>query len=120
MIYTISKEFAFSASHQLLGLHEGHPCGRLHGHNYRVVVEMQHTDLTEEGWVRDYADLDWFKAWIDENVDHRHLNDVVGDFQTTAENLAAWLFDVLRSRMPLEVSGVGVSETPKTWAWFRP
>ena len=35
---TISKEFHFSASHQLFGLKEGHPCGRLHGHNYIVKI----------------------------------------------------------------------------------
>lgn len=125
MTYVITKEFAFSASHQLEGLREGHPCGRLHGHNYRVRVELAHTDLNADGFVRDYGDLDWFKAWIDQQLDHRHLNDVcrdqVGDgFQTSAENLAAFLFDVVRSKMPLETRAVGVSETPKTWAWYRP
>jgi 6-pyruvoyltetrahydropterin/6-carboxytetrahydropterin synthase len=34
-MYTITKQFSFSASHVLDHLPEGHPCARrLHGHNY--------------------------------------------------------------------------------------
>ncbi|HUM68046.1 MAG TPA: 6-carboxytetrahydropterin synthase, partial [Chloroflexota bacterium] len=35
-MYTISKQFHFSASHQLNGLPLEHQCARLHGHNYEV------------------------------------------------------------------------------------
>src|SRR5262249_12296187 len=35
-MYTITKRFAFSASHIIGGLLPDHPCGRLHGHNYEV------------------------------------------------------------------------------------
>lgn len=35
---TLSKEFHFSAAHRLEGLQEGHPCGRMHGHNYIIRV----------------------------------------------------------------------------------
>ena len=40
MGFAISKEFHFSASHRLEGLHDGHPCGRMHGHNYVVEIEL--------------------------------------------------------------------------------
>ena len=52
-MYRISKEFSFSASHRLLGLPDGHPCARLHGHNYRVEVELSAADLNRYGFVRD-------------------------------------------------------------------
>ena len=38
-MYIISKEYHFSASHQLHDLPEDHPCHRLHGHNYVVEVD---------------------------------------------------------------------------------
>lgn len=39
-MFRITKEFHFSASHQLCRLPVDHQCARLHGHNYIVVVEL--------------------------------------------------------------------------------
>lgn len=114
----ISKEFTFSASHQLSGLPEDHPCSRLHGHNYRVIVEVTGC-LNKVGFVVDYRDFDPFKHYLDGALDHRHLNDVIED-NPTAENLAARLCEVFVSLVPVPMNcsvKVGVSETPKTWAW---
>ena len=118
-MYTITKEFHFSASHQLFGLPEGHQCARLHGHNYIVVVELRASELNEHGFVRDYLDLAPLKRYIDDELDHRHLNDVLGDDMVTAERMAKHFYDWCRAKWP-EVSAVNVSETPKTWAEFRP
>lgn len=118
-MYTISKEYHFSASHILHGLPEDHPCSRLHGHNYVVEVELQSEELNEVGFVRDYHELDALKKYIDEKIDHRHLNDVLGENNTTAEQLAKHLYDWCESRWS-EVSAVRVQETPKTNAEYRP
>ncbi|MDK9708083.1 MAG: 6-pyruvoyl tetrahydropterin synthase family protein [Desulforhopalus sp.] len=118
-MYTINKEFAFSASHQLLGLPDGHPCARLHGHNYTVQVELQASELNAYGFVRDYRELVAFKDYLEEEIDHRHLNDLFGDDSVTAEKLARRFFTWCKDRWP-EVSAVRVSETPKTWAEYRP
>ena len=118
-MYRITKEFHFSASHQLMGLSEDHPCSRLHGHNYIVEVELQAKELNAVGFVRDYHELAPLKAYIDDTLDHRHLNDVLGDETVTAERMAKHLFDWSKSRW-MEVSAVRISETPKTWAEYRP
>ncbi|WP_411034128.1 6-carboxytetrahydropterin synthase QueD [Shinella sp. BYT-45] len=118
-MFRITKEFHFSASHQLKGLPDGHPCARLHGHNYVVEVELAAEALDENGFVRDYHELSVFKRYLDETFDHRHLNDVLGHDTVTAEWLARHLFDWCRERLP-ETSAVRVSETPKTWAEYRP
>jgi 6-pyruvoyltetrahydropterin/6-carboxytetrahydropterin synthase len=116
-VYTISKEFHFSASHQLMGLPFNHPCSRLHGHNYVVVVELQSIALNKVGFVRDYGELSAFKGYLDQTFDHRHLNDVI-DEQTSAENLARHFYNWCKALWP-EVSAVRVSETEKTWAEYR-
>ncbi|MGY0020478.1 6-carboxytetrahydropterin synthase QueD [Streptomyces sp. cg35] len=120
MTLRITKRFEFSASHRLDGLHEDHQCARLHGHNYAVELELsaeQH-ELTPVGFVRDYGDLSVFKKWLDDTLDHRHLNDVV-DQNPTAENLAVWMYAQWEKDFP-ELTSVRVSETPKTWAEYRP
>ena len=117
-MFRIRKEFHFSASHRLAHLPAGHQCARLHGHNYIVVGELAAPDLNRDGFVRDYHELAPLKAYVDGTFDHRHLNDVL-DVPSTAENLARHFFDWCRARWP-ETSAVKVSETPKTWAEYRP
>lgn len=120
-MFIIAKSFEFSASHILEGLPEGHKCGRLHGHNYVVDVQLGALRLDEHGFVFDYGDLDPVKAMLDKNFDHRHLNDVV-DFQPSAENLAKHLFERIALLLSGEtiVTAVRVHETPKTVAEYRP
>ena len=118
-MFTISKQFHFSASHQLLGLPDDHQCSRLHGHNYVVEVELQGPSLNQHGFLRDYHDLGALKKWLDDTFDHRHLNDYFGDIPSTAENLALCVYNWCIELWP-ETTAVRVSETPKTWAEYRP
>lgn len=117
-MYRIAKEFHFSASHQLSHLPTDHQCARLHGHNYVVTVELAAQELNAAGFVRDYHELGPLKAYIDDNFDHRHLDGIIAG-PSTAENLARHFFDWCRARWP-ETAAVRVSETPKTWAEYRP
>jgi 6-pyruvoyltetrahydropterin/6-carboxytetrahydropterin synthase len=135
-VYTISKRFTFDASHQLTGLREGHKCMRLHGHTYTVELELQGT-LNANGFVVDYDNLKPFKEFIDNYLDHRDLNEALKQFsnspsQPSAENLAAWLYDMAVSVLRKEgmygtpiphyvrISAVRVQETPNTSAEYRP
>jgi 6-pyruvoyltetrahydropterin/6-carboxytetrahydropterin synthase len=115
-MFTISKTFDLSYSHQLDSLPEGHQCKRLHGHNAVVCVELAGHHVNKHGFIMDYGDLAPLKAWLDETFDHRHINDIV-TFQPTAERLAAHVYDWCQRRA-WPVVRVGWSETPKTWAWY--
>lgn len=121
-VATISKDFTFSASHQLDGLAPEHPCSRLHGHNYTVRVAIT-GEVDEVGFVFDYRRLDHFKRWLDQTFDHRHLNDVLPSTNPTAENLADFILEVLTLAADTRIReanifhlSIGVSETEKTWA----
>ena len=120
MSYIITKQFMFSASHQLNGLPNDHPCSRLHGHNYIVELELQSEHLNDIGFVKDYRSLDGFKTYVDEILDHRHLNEVFHPMQTSAENIAKRLFDVAQEIVGKKIFAVKISETEKTWATYRP
>lgn len=142
-MYTITKEFTFEAAHLL----NGHPkCGRLHGHSYRVVVELQAAELNtvsnssdEAGMVVDYAHLNPIKDFIDLKLDHRLLigNEILDSshmdwikllpdnqvclclvYRTTAEELAKWMYTTFKGQFP-ELTAVTVCETAKTTATYR-
>lgn len=116
-MYKISKQFSFSASHILEGLPAEHPCSRLHGHNYVVTVHLRAEQLNSVGFVKDYRALSFVKDYIDNTLDHRHLNDIV-PFNPTAELIAKYLYDVFKKDIP-ELYAVEVSETPKTSALYE-
>jgi 6-pyruvoyltetrahydropterin/6-carboxytetrahydropterin synthase len=118
-MHTIGKRFSFSASHIIGGLPPDHPCARLHGHNYVVEVSLQSPSLDDVGFVRDFHELGDLRAFIDATLDHQHLNDVFGHDRTTTEVIAQWLYDWCKNRWP-EVAAVRVSETPGSWAEYRP
>lgn len=121
MTYTISKDFGFSSSHQLDGLPEDHPCSRLHGHNYILNVTLTGNLLDHTGFLFDYRALEPIKRWVDEELDHRHLNDVF-DFNPTSERICAHVHGLVRKLVdiPAYVNvRVGLSETPKTWAYYE-
>lgn len=118
-MYKISKEFAFSAAHQLHGLPAEHPCSRLHGHNYVVTVHLKAGELNKNGFVQDYNELNIVKTYIDEHLDHRNLNDIMAPLNSSAENLAKMLFDIFKPQFP-KLCAIEVSETPKTSAIYEP
>lgn len=117
-MYKISKQFSFSASHVLSCLGDNHPCARLHGHNYVVTIHLKAEHLDSYGFVVDYRSLDLVKDYIDQELDHRHLNDKLED-HPTAENLAKHLYDHFKEQLP-QMYAVEVSETPKTSAVYEP
>jgi len=114
---TISKEFHFSASHILNGLEEGHPCGRLHGHNYVLRVFLR-GEPKADGFVVDYRKLEPIKTLVDDVLDHNHLNDVFA-FQTSVENMTAFIYELFKPTFP-ELFAVEMSETPKTCCRYEP
>lgn len=116
-MYKISKQFAFSASHILEGLPHLHPCARMHGHNYVVTVHLKSKELNDVGFVKDYRELTLVKDYIDNELDHRHLNDIF-PFNPTAENIAKAIYDHFKLQIP-ELYAVEVSETPKTTAIYE-
>jgi 6-pyruvoyltetrahydropterin/6-carboxytetrahydropterin synthase len=115
---TIKKEYHFSSAHQLRGLPDAHPCSRLHGHNYVLTVYLCGMP-NEIGFVQDYRELDKIKKYVDDILDHRNLNDIFPDINTTVENMCVRLYDIFKTDYPL-LSAVELSETPKTNCRYEP
>lgn len=111
---TISRQFKFSASHQLLAMPEGHKCRRLHGHGYVVEIRLQ-GELDALGMVADFAEIE--AAWkpIHAMLDHHHLNDIEGLETPTAERLCLFILDAVVDALPL-LHSVRVYEGPESWA----
>ena len=117
-MYKISKQFSFSASHVLEHLPEEHPCARMHGHNYCITIHLKSETLDEYGFVKDYKTLKTVRQFIDETLDHKHLNDCLPCIPTS-ENIARFLYERFKPEIP-ELYAIEVSETPKTSCIYEP
>src|SRR5881394_2421791 len=118
----IGKTFAFSAAHRLDQLEPEHPCHRLHGHNYTVTLILEGLrPAYATGMLLDYRDLDAVKRVLDEEYDHRYLNDLPAfarnRIPTTAENIAIDLYTRFVAQYPALVA-VRVQESEKTFAEY--
>ena len=65
----IYKEFIFEAAHLLPNVPQGHKCGRLHGHSFKVRIYLEGPLDQTTGWVRDFADIKaCFKPFYEDRV----------------------------------------------------
>lgn len=119
-MFTICKKFGpYAAMHFLTTVAGGHQCGRPHGHNYEIEVELASEFLDHRCFVVDYGELRVFDQYAHDRLDHRNINEQF-DFPTTAERLAYHFFSWIKATTPWPVVAVRVSETPgKTWSEYR-
>ena len=106
----VYKEFTFEAAHRLPNVPDGHKCGRLHGHSYKVTVHVRGPVGESTGWVLDFSDIKAaFKPLLD-RLDHYYLNEIEGLENPTSEVLACWIWQRLQPSLP-SLCRVAVSET---------
>jgi 6-pyruvoyltetrahydropterin/6-carboxytetrahydropterin synthase len=91
--FTVKQICYFSAAHVLRDYTAG--CEKLHGHNYKVIIEVVANKLDNLGMVMDYLDIENIAKKYINLVDHQYLNNITpfDKINPTAENVAKWLFD---------------------------
>jgi len=133
----LSKAFRWEMGHRL----PGHPlCGNVHGHSYRMIIEIVGEPNPTTGMVLDYADLSLIVDPLVDQMDHSFMCDpedqamrtVLTDnnlkitevpFRSTAENICVWVADQIEAQLnalqpdlSLSELVVTVCETEKTTA----
>lgn len=91
-MYYVKKRIEVAGAHKLSLDYES-KCANLHGHNWIVTVYCKSETLNHNGMVVDFTEIK--KAVM--VLDHANVNEVVGDRNPTAENIARWLCE----RIPL-------------------
>ena len=114
-MWTVQREFVFSAAHHLPG-YDG-KCANVHGHDYSVKVSVRAETLNEQGMVVDFHQLgDIVRGEAISKLDHTYLNDTIE--QPTAENIAKWIYDAVKPKLP-GLYEIVVHETDKCSASYK-
>ncbi|MEA3379091.1 MAG: 6-carboxytetrahydropterin synthase QueD [Nanoarchaeota archaeon] len=110
----VVKEFTFDAAHKLIN-YDG-KCKNLHGHTYKIRISIKGQVNKESGFLMDFGDV---KKIVKENVidifDHSYINDIIE--QPTAENMIIWIWNKLKSLLPLYE--IWLWETPTSYVVYH-
>ena len=119
-MFTVSVETHFWASHQLT-LSDGSK-EPLHHHNWAVTADVSSDKLNSMGLVMDFCRL---KAAVDNIVaefDNIPLDriDYFRRNNSSAENVAKYVYEKLRTKLPkgVKLQSISVIEEPGCWAKF--
>ncbi len=114
----LAKSFSFEAAHFLPSFPEGHKCRRMHGHSFKVDVVVEGPLDPARGYLVDYGDIKRAVAPLQDELDHRLLNDLPGLANPTSEMLAVWVWDRLHPVLPM-LAEVIVHETCTSRCEYR-
>jgi len=115
-IYTLKILADFASAHTL----RDYPgdCSRMHGHNWKIEVEVTATELNNHGMGMDFKTIKTATRKLAKTLDHRYLNDIP-PFDTvnpTAENIAQYFYQNLSKTINIDtakISGVTLWETDR-------
>lgn len=96
MSWILKVRDEFQAAHYLKDYHG--KCEKVHGHTFKVEVEIKVTRLDQTGIGIDFAEIKQKLTQI--LPDHAHLNEVF-DFNPSAENLARHFYHELKRLLPI-------------------
>lgn len=125
-MFEVSVEETFAAGHALRN-YRG-KCENVHGHNYRVRVIIEGTDLDHAGLLVDFVELKRILRGIIERLDHRFLNDVppFDELNPSAENMSRYFYQEMSKHLgggarenPVRVAEVKIWETDTATATYR-
>jgi 6-pyruvoyltetrahydropterin/6-carboxytetrahydropterin synthase len=119
MDYELVKTFRFEAAHALPNVPDGHKCGNMHGHSYRVDIHVSGQPDPHTGWVVDFGDIKCIVNAVLDELDHRVLHEIPGLENSTSERLGAYLIDKLSPDLP-GLSGVTIWESDSSRCTVRP
>lgn len=93
----------FASAHSL----RGYPgdCAKLHGHNWKIEVQVEGTKLNDIGMVIDFKEIKKHAKEVIAELDHSYLNDHPNFKETnpTAENIAVYIYQQIQSRIQTDL-----------------
>ena len=124
-MYQVSVEETFSAGHALRG-YRG-KCENVHGHNYRVRVTVEGSQLDGIGLLVDFVRVKAVLREVMGRLDHQFVNELE-PFKTvnpSAENMAKYLYEEVSRELNdlppgARVRDVVLWETDTSRAEYRP
>ena len=131
----IEKKYHFYAAHRNKNADE--KCGRIHGHTYNVICSFKFKEINKKSGVTLlFSDIDklvepiikkychWLLLY--ENDDLCNILSLANEpyitlpFETSAENMAVWLFTEIKNNSNLPIFKIKLAETLSSTVTYEP
>jgi len=130
----IEKKYHFYAAHR--NKKAGEKCGRIHGHTYNIICYFKFNEINEAGVTYLFSDIDnlvepiikehchWFLLYdkdpLCEILDLANEKYLSLPFETSAENMAIWLFTRIKNEAQLPIFKIELAETISSNVIYEP
>ena len=106
----IYRTYTIHAARFIPTLDSSHPCSKMHGHTFKIIIELDGPIDKETGFVMDFYDLDvMIENKIIKKIDHKILNDIEGLENPSSEHLSVWIWEQLIDSLPI-LAKITISE----------
>jgi len=99
-VVEIGYEFGFDAAHRFGDVPRGHKYRGVHGHSFRVEVALRGAPRPPHGFVADLEKIERACLALRRQLDHKLLNKIKYLRNPSLENLALWIWERLKNRLP--------------------
>ncbi len=102
-MFRLSTTKMISSAHVLRN-YDG-PCGRLHGHNWHIKMDVLAGEVDDTGLAIDFKEMDDLLWEVIAPYDHAHFNDFppFDTINPSAENIAREVFRQLKQKLPAHI-----------------
>lgn len=130
----IEKKYHFYAAHRNPA--GGEKCGRIHGHTYEVKCHFKFNQINDGGITCLFSDIDklvepiikehchWFLIYEKDSLCEvlELINEPILKlpFETSAENMAIWLFNRIKNETALPIYRIELAETKSSNIIYEP
>jgi 6-pyruvoyltetrahydropterin/6-carboxytetrahydropterin synthase len=130
----IEKKYHFYAAHRNHA--GGVKCGRIHGHTYEVKCHFEFNQINDGGITCLFSDIDklvepiikehchWFLIYEKDSLCEvlELINEPILKlpFETSAENMAIWLFNRIKNETALPIYRIELAETKSSNIIYEP
>ncbi len=109
-MYILRIETDFAAAHNLRN-YKG-KCENLHGHNWKVAIEVSSEKLDNIGIVIDFSILKSIANSIITKLDHYYLNELPAftEQNPSSENIAKYIYTKFKEKINLDYTSVKIEQ----------
>lgn len=94
--FKLTQNFYFESAHKINDRHVEERFRKssetIHGHTYHASISIL-GNIQDDGMVKDFNSLGLFVSYIQQELDHKYLNDIKGLENPTLENLCLFIYN---------------------------
>lgn len=114
-MFEVSVEDTFASGHYLRG-YRG-KCEKPHGHNYKIRITLEGTQLDNIGLLLDFRELKAAMNDVIDRLDHQMINEIepFTTLNPSAENMAKYFYEEMNAGLKSKTDGRVRVKKVKLW-----